>query len=141
MRDELGVIVRRLHVEYPNLKIVYVTSRSYGGYSLDDGSPEPWAYETAFAMKWLLQDQIDGDLTLNFEPAAGPVVAPLLLWGPYIWADGDQPRSDGLVWLKSDFSGTDGRHPSILGNAKVSGLLIQFFSTDPTSAPWFVANR
>jgi hypothetical protein len=33
----------------------------------------------------------------------GPVRAPLLLWGPYLWADGATPRkSDGLFYAPED---------------------------------------
>ncbi len=140
MRDQLKIIAARLRTEYPNLKTVYVTSRSYGGYSEDDGNPEPWAYETGFAMKWLVQAQIDGDPALNFDAARGTVVAPLLLWGPYIWADGINPRSDGLFYTRSDYSGDDGRHPTATGKMKVADMLVDFFSGSPSTRTWFLAN-
>ena len=63
-------------------------------------------------MRWLIQDQIKGEPGLNHDPGRGAVKAPLLLWGPYLWADGVKPRKgDGLVWEREDLAG-DGAHPS-----------------------------
>ena len=64
--------------------------------------------------------------------------SPLLLWGPYLWADGTTPRkSDKLVWLREDLSG-DGVHPSDSGRQKVAKMLLEFFATDPLAKRWFV---
>jgi hypothetical protein len=38
-------------------------------------------------VRWLIRDQIDGRPDLNPDPGKGPVKAPVLLWGPYLWAD------------------------------------------------------
>lgn len=77
---------------------------------------------------------------LNCDPAKGPVKAPLLLWGPYLWTAGDQPRGgDGLVWTRADVA-NDGVHPSASGQLKVGDLLLGFFKTDPLARQWFVAN-
>jgi hypothetical protein len=61
-----------------------------------------------------------------------------LLWGPYLWADGTNPRSDGLTWLITDLEG-DHTHPSAAGEEKVAGLLASFFGSDATAAPWWRA--
>ncbi|MFN7974306.1 MAG: DNRLRE domain-containing protein [Acidobacteriota bacterium] len=139
LRDDEKAIVRILHDSYPNLKICYVSSRIFGGYSNLIGNtlnPEPQAFESGFSVKWLIEDQINGDPTINYDPANGPVEAPLLLWGPYLWADGTNPRSDGLVWLASDLTG-DGVHPSYAGEVKVAGMLTSFFHGEPSAQPWW----
>ena len=125
---------------YPNLRIAYLSSRIYAGYATTGLNPEPYAYEGAFAVRELIQRQIKGDPALNYDPAKGEVKAPLLLWGPYLWADGLTPRkSDGLVWKREDLSDKDGTHPSaVSGREKVAKLLLAFFQSDPTSQPWFV---
>jgi ribosome assembly protein YihI (activator of Der GTPase) len=124
---------------YPNLRIVYLSSRSFGGYAHDGKNPEPYAYENAFAVRWVIQSQIQGDAKLNYDPARGPVTAPLLLWGPYLWANGTTPRkSDGLIWEESDFGERDGMHPSASGKRKVVEMLLKFFKTDPLARAWFV---
>ena len=64
--------------------------------------------------------------------------SPLLLWGPYFWADGVTPRkSDGLIWEQKDF-GNDGTHPSDSGRQKVAEMLLKFCKTDPLAQSWFV---
>jgi hypothetical protein len=125
-----------LHDTFPNLKIVYLSSRIYGGYAAGPLNPEPHAYESNFAVKWLIADQLAGQPELNFDPAKGPVRAPWLAWGPYLWADGLKARADGLVWKREDL-GPDGTHPSMLGREKVARMLLDFLKTDPTAKPWF----
>ena len=56
---DLGNIMRTLKTRYPNLQQVFLSSRIYGGYATIPLNPEPYAYETGFAVKWLIQAQID----------------------------------------------------------------------------------
>ena len=94
---------------------------------------------SAFAVRWLIRDQIDGKPVLNPDPGKGEVKAPLLLWGPYLWADGTTPRKiDGLGWERDDLVDRDGTHPSESGRKKVAGLLLKFFTEDPVAKTWFV---
>ena len=136
LQADLAQVARNLHDKFPNLKICYISNRTYGGYATTTLNPEPQAYETGFADKWVIEQQINGDPALNFNPDAGDVVAPLLLWGPDLWADGLVPRSDGLIWEQSDFE-SDGTHPSPSGEQKVANLLSGFFGSDLTADAWF----
>jgi hypothetical protein len=136
-QDTLGLL-HNAKARFPNLRIAYLSSRIYAGYANTRLNPEPYAYEGAFPIRWLIQDQIKGVAGLNYDPTRGAVQSPLLLWGPYLWADGTTPRkSDGLVWDQSDLAG-DGTHPSMSGRRKVAEMLLKFFKTDPFAAPWFV---
>jgi hypothetical protein len=141
LKSWLASIVRTLKSEYPSVKIVYLSSRTYGGYNaagLRLVNPEPFAYESAFSVRWLIQDQIKGEADLNFDTTKGKAVAPLLLWGPYLWADGVTPRkADGLVWLRSDYS-DDGVHPTLKGREKAGEQLLRFFKEDAGTKTWFV---
>jgi len=138
LRNELAQVVQNLHTKFPNLKLCYLSSRIYGGYAPQGSlNPEPQAYESGFSVKWLIEAQIAGDPALSYGQA-GPAQAPLLLWGPYLWADGTNPRSDGLTWLLSDLEG-DHTHPSAAGEEKVAGLLAAFFEGDATAASWWRA--
>jgi hypothetical protein len=131
-------ICQVLMTKYPNLKICYLSSRIYAGYATTPLNPEPFAYQSGFAVKWLVEDQIAGDPLLNFDAAVGPVLAPWLAWGPYLWADGLTPRSDGLTWACLEFS-ADGTHPGVLARFKVAEMLEAFFTSDTTATPWYVA--
>lgn len=135
LRGYLKSIVQRAKQHYPNLRIAYLSSRTFGGYSERHGEPE--SFDTAFSVRWVIQDQQAGKAELNWDPARGAVRAPLLVWGPYLWADGEVPRADGLTWLRNDFV-TDGTHPSPSGQKKVVDLLMNYFTTDPLAASWFV---
>ena len=128
LQEALRSIVEILRTKFPQLKLLYVSSRIYGGYSETDLSPEPLAYETAFAVKWLIEERIN-----NPSPDRS---IPWVSWGPYLWADGMTPRSDGLIWERSDFE-SDGVHPSAQGALKVGTRLFEFFENDPTAQPWF----
>ncbi len=140
LQADLEVIVRHLKQKFPNLKIVYLSSRTRSYTYWRGLSPEPLAYETGFAVKWLIEKQINGEPDLNFDPQKGAVVAPYLTWGPYLWADGQNPRADGLVWLPEDMTG-DCTHPSRQGADKVAQLLLAFFSQEGSSRTWFLAGQ
>jgi len=139
-QDTLQVL-QNAKARFPNLRIAYLGSRIYGGWATTQLNPEPYAYEGAFPVRWLIQAQIKGDAVLNYDPARGAVKAPLLLWGPYLWADGTTPRkSDGLIWERKDLS-PDGTHPSDSGRQKVAELLLKFFKTDAGAKSWFMLKR
>jgi hypothetical protein len=134
LQQDTLAVVRNARNRFPNLRIVYLSSRIYAGYGTGGLNPEPYAYEGAFVVRWLIQDQLNHKGELNYDPAQ----APLLLWGPYLWADGVTPRkADGLVWERQDLGG-DGIHPSDSGRRKVSDQLLKFFKTDPNTRTWFV---
>lgn len=135
-KDTLTVL-QNARARFPNLRIAYLGSRIYGGWATTPLNPEPYAFEGAFAVRWLIRDQIRGDAVLNYDADKGLVKAPLLLWGPYLWADGTTPRkADGLVWERKDLAG-DGTHPSQSGRQKVADMLLKFFQTDPLASTWY----
>ncbi|MGA8765006.1 MAG: hypothetical protein WB562_19205, partial [Candidatus Sulfotelmatobacter sp.] len=136
--NDLIATLQNLHTFFPNLKIAYLTSNHYGAYEPSNSYPEPYSYEFGFAVQAVIEDQMNGQANLNWNAANGPVMAPFLLWGPYDWANGMVPRSDGLVWTCQDMS-SDGLHPSLAGRNKEAALLATFFKTDPTATPWFLA--
>ena len=138
LRDDTADIFRMLKTRFPNLRIAYLSSRIYAGYATGPLNPEPYAYESAFSVRWLIEQQIKGEPALNCDPAKGEVKSPLLLWGPYLWADGVKGRKgDELVWKREDLAG-DGTHPSTSGREKVARMLLEFLKSDPNAKPWFL---
>ena len=139
LQGYLTLILQELNERYPNVRIVYLSSRTYAGYAKVNLNAEPHAYESAFAVRWLIEDQIDGNPDLNYDPAQGTVKSPLLLWGPYMWADGLTPRSDGLTWSQGDYL-SDGTHPSTSGRMKVAEMLLDFLKTDEYAGAWYTGS-
>lgn len=138
LQDNIAVILQELKGRFPNLRIAYLSSRIYAGHAGTPLNPEPYAYESAFSVRWLIEDQMEGKSELNYDPEKGQVKSPLLLWGPYLWGDGVKPRkSDGLVWTREDLAG-DGTHPSDSGRRKVAKMLLKFFKTDVNGKGWFL---
>jgi hypothetical protein len=136
LQADLEAIARNLKTKFPNVKIAYLSSRTHA-FTMTGLNPEPYAFESGFAVKWAIQDQINGTGNLNWDSTKGAVVAPLLSWGSYLWANGTSPRSDGFTWTLSDVSG-DLTHPSSSGIGEIGQMLLAFFKTDPTSSPWFL---
>jgi hypothetical protein len=123
LRELLGDIVRIAREKYPNLRLIFLSSRTYAGYATTSLNPEPYAYESAFAVRDLIRKQSsDG---------------PPLLWGPYLWTNGDKGRAlDEFKWMKED-TAPDGTHPSDSGRQKIAQLLLGFFTSNACAKPWF----
>lgn len=133
MEDIARVVARR----FPNARLMYLSSRTYGGYATTGLNPEPYAFESGLAVRWLIRRQLEGKAELNFDAAKGLVRAPWLSWGPYLWAKGTEKNAAGLAYDREDYA-ADGTHPSPSGQQKAAGELLRFFRTDSTTRPWFV---
>ncbi|HEV3479292.1 MAG TPA: hypothetical protein VG144_07570 [Gaiellaceae bacterium] len=127
LRANLRSIVRILARKFPNLRLIYTSSRTYAGYAVTALNPEPAAYDSGFAVRWLVQDRMEKRLR-------GPWIG----WGPYLWTDGTKGRADGFTWTCDDVR-RDGTHPSAAGAAKIARQLLQFFKSHPTAKSWFLA--
>jgi hypothetical protein len=122
MQQDLTKVLAHAVKVYPNLKIAYLTCdgfRHYTGF-------EPHVYQEAFAVKWLIESQIQGEPGTAFE---GPQrVLPWLTWGPYIWDN---------TWDRTYF--TDGVHPA----RKTQDIFVdkywQHLRRDSVARPWLFA--
>jgi Bacterial Ig-like domain (group 2) len=148
--QEIAAALRAAKSRWPHLQQAFQSSRIYAGYSTTGHSTEPYAYEYGFSVKWLIEAQIVQARSGTVDPTAGDLnyangTAPWTAWGPYLWANGPTPRSDGLAWCNGqagqpcngevDYQ-TDGTHPNGTGDTKVSNLLMNFFLGSPYT-PWF----
>jgi len=144
LEEQVARIVQLLPKRFPNVKVVYLSSRTWAGWAKlagknpkqkEPGNSEPYSYETGFAVKWLIEKQLRGDPALKFDGQDRK--APWLSWGPYLWANGEQPRKDGWSFQKSDFRADDQMHHSPQGMTKLGQALLRFFKTDTTTRTWF----
>lgn len=134
LRDNSVRVIRQLPGRFPNLRLAYLSSRIYAGYATTTLNPEPYAYQSGFSVRWTIEEQLRGGLPYDGTSPA----APWLAWGPYLWADGMNARSDGLTWACSELAG-DGTHPSDGGRQKVATRLLDFVRSDPTAREWYLA--
>jgi hypothetical protein len=140
--DSLVVQVKRIMNEiktrFPNVKLCYLASRIAARYASSTLNPEPYSYWTGWAVKKVIEAQINGDSQLTYSGAGSK--SPWLSWGIYMWSDGSSPQITNpniFFTCPTDFN-SDGTHPSTVGARKVGALLLNFFSTDSTSTPWFL---
>src|SRR5436305_5257574 len=66
LQKDTVAVLQNAKAKFPNLQIAYLDSRIYGGYASTELNPEPYAYEGAFVVRWLIQDQIRGSSDLNY---------------------------------------------------------------------------
>lgn len=133
LKGYLKSAVQIIASRYVNCKIIFLSSRTYGGYNDTGVSPEPWAYEGGFAVQQLIADQVNAA-----DPDLAYGTVPVLLWGPYLWANGTTANSEGLSWACSDFV-SDGVHPSASGEQKVAAKLVAFFENESNPhVAWFI---
>ena len=61
LQDNLVDVLQQLKRRFPNLGLAYLSSRIYAGYASTPLNAEPYAYESAFSVRWLIGDQIKGN--------------------------------------------------------------------------------
>lgn len=137
LQAHLVFTLRNAKARYPNLALAYLSSRTRAYTTVADSlNPEPYAYESGFAVQTVVAQQIAGNPLLRHQGA--DALVPWVAWGPYLWADGTKPRSDGFTWECSDTS-DDFVHPWFSGQQKVAEQLLAFLQTEPTAQRWFLA--
>ncbi|MDZ4664919.1 MAG: T9SS type A sorting domain-containing protein, partial [Bacteroidota bacterium] len=127
-------------IKYPNVKMAYINSRAYAGYtdnSTGAGLRAPRDYYNSWAVKWLIENQINN--VAGYEYAGANANIPFIDWATNSWANGNIPKQDGLFWdCVNDFGITDGLHLSPNGEMKVGKRLFGYFSMDTTAKVWFI---
>jgi hypothetical protein len=140
---EIAKSMRALRSRYPNLKMVFLSSRTYAGFAVTALNPEPYAYQGGFAVRNVIQAQIAQERTGKPDPVLGdlsaPATAPWLAWAAYLWTNGPAGRSDGYSVTAPDYQ-SDGTHPGASLVQKVGGLLLSFFKTSAYTKCWFLAS-
>lgn len=128
LERDLGAVVRSMQERWPNLRLVYLSSYPYGGYDTSGVVKEPYAYESGFAVKWVIEAQIEQARTGTIDAEAGDLSGAWLAWGPYYWVSKS----------KRSLFESDGRHPSKTGEKKWGGMLLDYLRAAPTAQVWFL---
>ncbi len=136
LKIKFRIVMQIIKTKFQNTKLCYLSNRIYAGYATTNLNPEPFAYYTGWAIKRLIEDQINGDTALSYSGAN--IRSPWLSWGSNLWADGIIPNLDGLTWICLNDFNSDGTHPANPGRIKVANRLLSFFTTDSTAIPWFL---
>lgn len=117
-RLNLQRFAARVKIKFPAVQAVYTSSRSYGGYTDNQGRGEPLSYEEGHALNaWLGANRLVDGVWYG--------------WGPYLWAPGCESgitNKGGVCYDRADYV-ADGVHPSAAGQAKVSRLIHARFLT------------
>ncbi len=119
MQQDLAKVLTYSLQIYPNLKIAYLTSdgfRYYRGF-------EPHVWQEAFAFKWLIESQINGEPGTAYTGEGRQL--PWLEWGPYIWDN---------TWDESYFQ--DGVHPTAETRVMVARQYWDHLSSDSVTRRW-----
>lgn len=119
--QDLEQVLHQLNIHYPNAKQVFLSSYPYGGFHAN-GSKEPGLWSSGLVVRQFIQAHLG-----ETDPWIG--------WGPYLWANGPEPRSDGLTWVREDYR-PDGIHLSEQGLAKAAGVLDAWFEASPLTS-WY----
>ena len=146
-----GSMLRAMKTRYPNLKIVVFSSRIYGGYAgtatqgVTSSKPmEPYAYESNFATKWVIQAKIDQWRNGMVDPQVGDLSSiPFVVWDTdtYLWgnSNANPMGSQALSWVSTDYN-DDKIHPNSMGINKVASRLLTYFKTSPYTSSWFLSH-
>lgn len=141
--DKYEQLMPILLAKFPNLKEVFLSGFNYGGYAdptkeFYEMIKEPSSYWNNWSVKFLIENQIEGDPDLKFTSPDRK--SPWLTWGPHLWADGMRANTtDGLRWncavdYKPDGGGY---HMSNEGKDKEGKIIYDFFKNSPIAADWF----
>lgn len=126
----LGLTIRSLKSRYPNLQLIFISTRPYGGYS---PTGEPAAYESGFVIKWVIESRIaeargqPGNHDFGY-PGGASMLAPWISWAPYLWT-----RS----WPRTEFD-SSGAGLSHSGQSRMAVSLLDFFKSSPYTRCWFI---
>ena len=128
LKGHMVGLLKQLKQRFPNVRIVYLSSRIYAGYATTHLNPEPYAYESAFVVRWLIQDQIKGSWRSRRFCSGGRTFGPMARRAERstIWSGS---RKTLLATARTPATADGGRWPS---------CCCEFMKTDPTAKVWFI---
>lgn len=127
LKNNYAQLMDIIRTHYPNCKLFLAADRGYSGYTDDPHHDEPIGYLNGWGVKLFVADYINGVLPEY----------PVVNWLDYYWADGENPRWDGLTYSQSDFSGPAYVH---LHQDKADALAEtthEKLKADPAASNWY----
>jgi hypothetical protein len=121
MEADLATVLAHALQTYPNVKLAYLTADGFRHFT--DFEPHVW--REAFAIKWLIENQIRKAEKTAYEGEQRRL--PWLQWGPYIWDNS---------WGREYF--TDGVHPAGKALDVVVDKYWSFLAQDPVTRLWLL---
>lgn len=135
VKEDLQACLRVYKKKFPNVKVVYVLgrTRTFGNQIPYNREPSPYLF--GWGCKWAIEDQING--VPGTEYKGKKVVAPMLTWGFYQWADSLPRKTDGFYWRQSLTE--DGLHANDEGQDTLATRFQKFLLTDKRASLWYAA--
>lgn len=127
LRDDYVDLLEIIRDKYPNCKLFLAGDRGYSGYTDDPKHDEPIGYENGWAVKFLVADYINGLLPEY----------PVVNWLDYYWADGENPRWDGLTYSPTDYAAPAYVHFTQNKADELAGSTHAKLKTDPGASYWY----
>lgn len=135
LADKYHSLLLFIKQKYPNIKIVFLSDRTFAGY-IDNNGPqllaEPTAYYTSWAVKFLIERQLQSLSGYTYSDI------PFIDWGPMLWTNGETGDSNNYKWDCYD-AAKGGIHPTAKGRSKEAIRLYNFFSNHPYTKQWFTS--
>lgn len=137
LADKYRDLLYTMQRHYPNLKIAFLSDRTFAGY-IDDKGPqklaEPTAYFTGWAVKFFISRQLQQEAGYSY------LEMPFVDWGPQLWTNGAAGNSKNYRW-DCDDAAKGGIHPTAKGRSKEALVLYHFFSHHPYTSRWFTSRQ
>lgn len=132
----LEKIITNALINFPNSRVVYLSSPRNALNSEITDYIEPNSYETGFAVREVITRQEEGQL--NFKENIQTLDSePVLLWGPYIWTKEFNGVTD-FSYTTENFE-SDGLTLSTSGKQRYAIDLYNFWTSYEFGRSWFLA--
>ena len=127
LKNDYAELLNIIRTHYPNCKLFLVGDRGYSGYTDDPHHDEPIGYLNGWGVKLFVADYINGLLPEY----------PVVNWLDYYWADGENPRWDGLTYSQSDFAGPAYVHLHQEKADEIAETTNEKLKADPAASNWY----
>ena len=137
VKNSIEASAQIIKQKFPNAKVLYLLgrTRTFNG-KYNNGAAwnvEPCPYYFGWACKWAIEDQINS--VPGTEYKGSNVVAPIMTWGFYQWADSLPRKTDDFYWRSTETK--DGLHSNDAGEDTLATRFQNFLLSDINSKQWY----